>query len=738
MRARVAITLLTISGLSLLLGWRLWACGPYLPSASFVAPDRPDSPPEAFRRGKLGILRPRLGEDNLIIAWRVLRGLGVPEPGVKQAQNLEEARDAWLKARNARFPGQPVASIDPYAHPRGDAFEVYNRYNPHAFLSATETLELRLRQHPEQLEAVRDWIKGQDMVFSSKEGETALPSPAVAPGWLRADRDYQRAACLFYCGRWEEARLAFHAIQVDADSPWSEWAGYLQARCWVREANLGPQERPPQLPPGAAALTSPPLEPYRRAEAQLRQLMAARLSPAVSKAVEDYLALVRHRTAPEALFQEAVADLVAPHPKAFWRSLETYHSARAAIFRLGAMPKVEPAFPPAAKPLQDWLEVVGQDLAPNRVQPSYLKARQYWDQGHPLEWLVAALMVCPGDTETGAMLLQEADGVAPSSPASRTLRWNSWRIRAIQAKPSTLPSILDSALKEPFPAWALNTLRLRRAALSTSMAEWARLLGLQPTEVDWIDPTIRPESLVLLDSATAERLNVSLTAAQLQDLASQPELASDLRGPMARAAWMRAVLTGEWDVANACLAGLEEPLRRKARKALSAQDPAERDFELVRLVLAHPGLSPFLAAGFDDGRGLVPPQEFNSMRLNWWCSASPRSSEAPLYGAGRVRPEPAPEPPCLLLLDSPERQKELWKLQAIPQAQVWFGRTVLEFAKSHPGDMRVPEALHRVVASTRSPRCMSPAVVEVSKNCFRLLHRAYKGSEWTRKTPYHY
>jgi hypothetical protein len=75
------------------------------------------------------------------------------------------------------------------------------------------------------------------------------------------------------------------------------------------------------------------------------------------------------------------------------------------------------------------------------------------------------------------------------------------------------------------------------------------------------------------------------------------------------------------------------------------------------------------------------------------------------------------------------------KLSAIGTAPVYFAPVVLNWAKAHPDDPRVPEALHYFVRSTRYG-CVDKSIGPYSKQAFQLLHRRYPESEWTKKTKY--
>jgi hypothetical protein len=69
--------------------------------------------------------------------------------------------------------------------------------------------------------------------------------------------------------------------------------------------------------------------------------------------------------------------------------------------------------------------------------------------------------------------------------------------------------------------------------------------------------------------------------------------------------------------------------------------------------------------------------------------------------------------------------------------QNYLTSEVLAYAKQHPDDSRVPQALHLAVRATRYG-CTSPDTTHLSEAAFKLLHERYPKSEWAEKTKYHY
>jgi len=74
---------------------------------------------------------------------------------------------------------------------------------------------------------------------------------------------------------------------------------------------------------------------------------------------------------------------------------------------------------------------------------------------------------------------------------------------------------------------------------------------------------------------------------------------------------------------------------------------------------------------------------------------------------------------------------------AAPNAVNHLSSTAIAWARAHPQDPRVPEALHLAVRTTRygpADKSSSP----LSKEAFDLLHRRYPNSDWAKKTKYWY
>jgi len=82
-------------------------------------------------------------------------------------------------------------------------------------------------------------------------------------------------------------------------------------------------------------------------------------------------------------------------------------------------------------------------------------------------------------------------------------------------------------------------------------------------------------------------------------------------------------------------------------------------------------------------------------------------------------------------------ESEIRKLLNVPTGPNYLSEVVVNRAKTHPADERVPHALHLAVRATRRG-CADDDTTKFSKAAFQQLHRRYPNSEWAKKTEYWY
>ena len=178
------------------------------------------------------------------------------------------------------------------------------------------------------------------------------------------------------------------------------------------------------------------------------------------------------------------------------------------------------------------------------------------------------------------------------------------------------------------------------------------------------------------------------------------------------------------------IAGLDKPLCNAMEPFRSAKTNEEKQFVAAFVTLQNPGLSPYVRTGLLRSATLG---EIDNYRDNWWCE--------PLNeGTGRTRPDrdsSVSRPAFLSPSEVTQLEHENAILAKAAVAPNFLAAEVLRYAKLHPSDERVPQALHLVVRSTRYG-CTDRETTNWSEKSFQLLHERYPKSEWTTKTKYHY
>jgi hypothetical protein len=156
-------------------------------------------------------------------------------------------------------------------------------------------------------------------------------------------------------------------------------------------------------------------------------------------------------------------------------------------------------------------------------------------------------------------------------------------------------------------------------------------------------------------------------------------------------------------------------------------------------ILRNPGIRPYLELGVSR---VASFSYFDDLRDNWWCKpwGDPQNYEQ------AKNPTQLPIPPFLPPDELARAASEYQHLQQFPDSVIVIGQRVLDYAKSHPDDPLVPEALALTVRAghyacqpyntTGDPD--KSEYTPISKQAFEFLHRRYPKSPWALKTRYYY
>jgi hypothetical protein len=717
--------LIVVAAVLLLVPPESQSCGPFLPEAQFSFRLGPTEQ-LPYDRGRLGIVQPSYYRRNLIVAYRYFSGAPLtseetatlaPTPAApsKETPGLETglspATAAWLMARN-EVPGmKPLTGLIAERKVPGEQWQTYQACLDDAFTTAAATLKERSVKWGAGSPELAEWVRGQDAVFQNCSEGVHLPAE-LKPGanaLLAADRRYQIAAAEFYAEKFADAGRDFKAIGRDAASPWHERAPYLVARALIRQATLGGDAQAMQA-----------------AERQLGAILVDPASKALRAPAIALLGFVRGRIDPEGRMAELGAALAKPrHGARFDQDVTDFTMLWDKLQHGPASGRSE---------LADW-------IAAYQEPDDASRAAARWRQTKNPAWLVAALRAS-GDAP--ADLIDAARALKPDHPAYATAVDLALGIETHRSADAAREWV-DRALATRQPPDARNAFLARRQLVARDYDEFLRYAPREPVAVS-VDQADAPIGDFKAGNAannigagpqfaadSAEAFNRAVPLERWVEAAHSPRLPRNLQLEVAQAGWTRAILLGRQAEARAlagALAELKPALAPAMRAYLAETDPAAAKFAAVFLILRNPGVDTKAREGWPR---LTEIGEIDEFRDNWWHWADDKQDEPTPVNPKRETPKDfLPQAEWAL------GAKEAKDLRAAAGfAPDYLCQQTLDWARQHPQDARVPEALHLAVRATRYGTT-GPETTGFSKAAFQLLHTKYPTSKWATQTKYWY
>jgi hypothetical protein len=699
----------------------LFACSPDV-GPFFTPPEIPENQ-IAFNSGKIGLLTPALTKENELIAFRLLSGLkmdqGSTTGGRKAAVPVDRGhfpltgQEAWLEARKAIQNPPAPAFINAYrSKSSGDQYVYYENCLGDAFLTATRTLEDR-RVSYGSAAAIVNWASAQDRVFencSSDKPDYPDPLPGTGSSLQRADRDYQIAAAHFYAEDFAQAEQKFRTIANDPGTPWRHVASYMVARTLLREASL--QNNAAALP---------------KAREQLMEISSDSSAAPLDESARRLLEHVDAVEHPETTLESLSARLSAPQSPAPSLEDAIHQSAfvlRAASFQAAlAKPDVPEAF--------DWVQTLEKGDSEHALQT--------WRSRNSLPWLTLALMYSSGTDSAVPELLAQADGLPESSPAFGTISYNVIRLSIERGDTSLARSKLNRLLVRTngLSDSLVNAWRAERIRVATSFDDFLRWAPRKPIEArDYLAQKANVESEILAEDS-AYVLNYLTPLAKLNYAAHSMLLPAWSAADVALAGWTRAFMLNDLDTARE-LAPIVAKAHPDWQPSLVPENGAEADhwkFQAALLIALHRQFQPTVRVNYRT--------ELNSSG-SWWCPVETQPA-TPGQGSGgdndpiswRLPVKFAPSKGVLSQNDRDIASHELSALNEKGSTEKFLAPIIFAWAKAHPDDPQVPQALHRLVVVTRyGCRNGDASIGQISKAAFDLLHNQYPKNQWTAQTPY--
>jgi hypothetical protein len=687
------------------------------------------TPPEilenqlAFNSGKIGLLTPALTKENELIAFRLLSGLKMDQGSVAGGRRAAVAigtgdnpfrgQEAWLEKRKAiQHPPAPVFINAYRSRSSGDQYVYYENCLGDAFETAGRTLEDRRVSYGSAV-AIENWVAAQDQVFQNCSGDKPAypnPLPGTASSLQRADRDYQIAAAHFYAEDFAEAEQRFRAIANEAQTPWRHVAFYLVARTLLREATL--QNNAGALP---------------KAREQLLEISSDRSAAPLDESARrllEHLDAIEH---PQSTLESLSARLSAAQPPA--SSLQDAIGQSAFVLRAASFQAAlsKPGLP---EPF-DWVQTLEKGDVGH--------ALERWRSRNSLPWLTLALMYSSGKDAAVPDLLVEADGLPESSPAFGTASYNAIRLRIELGDISQARAKLDRLLvpKSDQSDSLVNAWRAERIRVATGFDDFLRWAPRKPIGAnDLLGPKANVNSQILAEDS-AYVLNALTPLSKLNHAAHSKLLPAWSAADVALAGWTRAFMLNDLDTVRE-LAPIVAKAHPDWQSTLVPDSGPQGDhwkFQAALLIALHHQFQPSVRVNYRT--------ELDTSG-SWWCpveAPSPNAEHGDGVDNGSIAWHlPVVFVPSTDVLSQKDREiasHEVSELHAKGSTEMFLGPIILAWAKAHPDDPQVPQALHRLVVVTRYGCRNGDASIErISKAAYDLLHKQYPKNQWTAQTPY--
>jgi hypothetical protein len=366
------------------------------------------------------------------------------------------------------------------------------------------------------------------------------------------------------------------------------------------------------------------------------------------------------------------------------------------------------------------------------------RAVEGWKSYKTLPWFVAAISKATADSPATPELLTEAEKIQTGSPAFATVRFHQIRLLIATGKMDAAKEKFDEVGDiRKMPVSSQNSFLALRTVFATSLGDYLKYAQRQPAIFTWADDDREEPSELdgnlaawkdraMFDADAALFLNERVPLSVLKEAAVNEQLPAHLRRMLVIATWTRAFV-----LKNTAVEREFAPLVASHTKSdmphfgtyAAATRPVEREATALLAILRNPVVQPYIEVGY--GREDSSPTEIDSIRGNWWCGENHSDKAGIAF------------PTFLSAQQTAAAKTEKDQLIALGESATALTRRTIEFATKNPTHPKTPELLHLAVRSTRYG-CTDDDTEKFSKQAFDILHKRYKTSPWTKRTPYYF
>lgn len=235
------------------------------------------------------------------------------------------------------------------------------------------------------------------------------------------------------------------------------------------------------------------------------------------------------------------------------------------------------------------------------------------------------------------------------------------------------------------------------------------------------------------DEKTTDIFNWHFPTQLLAEAARNPNLPDYLKRSFVLAAWTRATLLHNDEVALGIapeVLKVEPKLTSVFEPYLKARTIKERRNAALYVLLKFPDLSPFVQGGIPT---FTTSEELDYyFQDSWWCELGKVDYDEQFNEIPKVVPKPGFLTPAQL----EAARREHLALAALGEGKSYLGKQVIAWAKASPSDPRIPEALFIASKANESYKygCQGWESDETSKTELEsILRRRYPLNPWTAK-----
>lgn len=763
------------------------ACGPFTVDPLFSFTRHADYPLEKYVKGEIGHVPSSYGRMSLYVFYRHLNNLpfteneqkAIDEAIIKRIGNhfsdndepetptetvdKNSATEKWKAARAKVFANDEKLATEKRL---ADDYFYYSNCLDDAFLTAAKILEARIKSYG-VTEQVKEWLNGQDAVFSNCGGEnnklpTVLGSNEAK--WLVKDRQYQTASALFYQNKSAEARKEFQQIARDNDSDWKNTAKFVIARTYIREAAFIDDSEPDYTPESQAVWANSSTNVARvesktinqkkeekvqlltQAQSQLNDILADSTMNEFHSSAKRLLGLVGFRAKPREQRRKLAENLVQKTENTniyndlvdyIWlldkveyeardRGLERENKeAEAAGKEYNYdynLKRQDVSNAELGADLTDWLFTY-------QSEDGFAHAFSKWKETKSLAWLTAAISKAGKDSPNLTELLAEANKIKPDSAAFATVRFHEvFLLNEINKRPEAiqkLNEVLPNLAK--YPRSTQNEFLALRTLFADNLEDFLKYSQRQPATFVWSDDAnekgddLKGDKVLgiwkdrpMFDRDSTGVFNQKMPLSMLREAVLSPNLPNHLKKFLVIAVWTRAFVLG-----NQAIQSEFTPLMTKFAPEYKVSATTSEANSLLALG-RNPTIQIYVDSGY--GRSNSDTTSIDSIRGNWWCIQDDQNVKSPAF------------------INSSHKktaEAEQAKIAALGESSTLLARWAVEFANKNMTNPNTPEILHLAVRATRYG-CRDESTLKFSKAAFDILHKRFPRSEWTKKTPYYF